>query len=70
MSVHEYGLKFTQLSRNAAKMVKDMKSRMACLLLAWVVLQAKKVGYNVDRRNGHIKANGLCETSLRGEDEV
>ena len=28
MSVHEYGLKFTQLSRYAPEMVKDLKSRI------------------------------------------
>ena len=29
LSVHEYGLKFTQLSRYAPLMIKDMRSRMS-----------------------------------------
>ena len=29
LSVHDYGVKFTQLSRYAPKMVKDIKSRMS-----------------------------------------
>ena len=34
MSVHEYGLKFTQLSRYAPEMVKDMRRRMSFFIAA------------------------------------
>ena len=43
MSVHEYWLKFTQLSLYAPEMVKDMKSRMS-LFVAGLVCASMKVG--------------------------
>jgi len=58
--VHEYGLKFTQLSRYAPEMVKDMRSRMSLFVAGLGDLSSKKGSCDADRRHGHLKADGLC----------
>ena len=42
MSVHEYSLKFTQLSRYAPEMVADLRSRIVYLLMDCLVNQERK----------------------------
>ncbi|KAK4726963.1 hypothetical protein R3W88_031880 [Solanum pinnatisectum] len=42
MSVHEYSLKFTQLSRYALEMVADMKSRMSLFVSGLSHLSSKE----------------------------
>ncbi|KAK4716448.1 hypothetical protein R3W88_014786 [Solanum pinnatisectum] len=42
MSVHEYGLKFTKLSRYAPKMVVDMRSRMSLFVAGLAHLSSKE----------------------------
>ncbi|KAG5611703.1 hypothetical protein H5410_022984 [Solanum commersonii] len=42
LSVHEYGLKFTQLSRYASKMVADMRSRMSLFVAGLSCLSSKE----------------------------
>ncbi|KAH0657055.1 hypothetical protein KY285_031937 [Solanum tuberosum] len=42
LSVHEYGLKFTQLSRYAPEMVKDMRSRMSLFIAGLGRLSSKE----------------------------
>ena len=44
LSVHEYGLKFTQLSRYVHEIVKDMRSRMSLFVAGLGSFQAKRVG--------------------------
>ncbi|XP_049382747.1 uncharacterized protein LOC125847084 [Solanum stenotomum] len=42
LSVHEYGLKFTQLSRYAAEMVANMRSRMSLFVVGLSCLSSKE----------------------------
>jgi len=42
LSVHEYSLKFTQLSRYAPKMVADMRKRMSLFVVGLSRLSSKK----------------------------
>jgi len=42
LSVHEYGLKFTQLSRYAPEMVADMRSRMSLFVAGLSRLSSKE----------------------------
>ncbi|KAG5614481.1 hypothetical protein H5410_014305 [Solanum commersonii] len=59
LSVHEYGLKFTQLSRYAPDLVKDMISRMSLFVPGLGHLSRKK-GNNAYWENGHFEVDGLC----------
>lgn len=44
-NVHEYGLKFIQLSRYASEMVNDMGSRMSLFVVGLIVYQEKRAGH-------------------------
>ena len=58
LSVHEYVLKFTELSYYAQEIVKDIVSRMS-FVCCWVRLSIKQRGSdtNVYWRNGHCKCH-------------
>ena len=63
MSVHEYDLNFTQLSRYALSLVLGMKSKMSIFVSVLSHLSSKEAkGSYADRRYGHSKADDACAT--------
>ena len=67
MSVHEYGLKFTQLSSYAMEMVKDMRSRMSLFITGLSHASRKDGRVAIITGLSHFKVDGKCVEG-RGRD--
>lgn len=74
LSVHEYGLKFTQLSRYAPEMVADMRSRMSLFVAGLSRLSSKEgraamLIQNMDISRLMVYVQHVDEEKLRDREE-